>query len=72
MKTLRKFGTIRPSGQKVGLREDQDGEERLACIWIQSVSKQQGTVGAWLTVDEARVLVGWLRRFVFDHGRSKR
>lgn len=72
MKTLGYFGTIRPSGQEVGLRLDQDGEERLACLSIKSISKQQGTVAAWLTVEEARVMLGWLRSFVLTHEKGKK
>jgi hypothetical protein len=63
------FGTIRRGGQEVGLREDLDGQERLACVWIRAVSRQQGTVGAWLSVAEAKVLVAWLREFVRKRGR---
>jgi hypothetical protein len=72
MKTIKTYGVMRPDGLEVGLRKDLDGSERLACLWIQSPSRQQGTVGAWLNVTEAKKLIGWLDRFVEDHQPTKR
>jgi hypothetical protein len=64
MKTLKTYGVIHPGGLEVGLRKDLDEDEKLACLWIKSPSKQQGIVGTWLTIEDARKLVRWLERFV--------
>jgi len=64
MKTLKTYGVMKPGGLQVGLREDWDGIERVACLWVQSPSKQQGTVGTWLTEKNAKRLIKWLNVFV--------
>lgn len=71
MKTIKNYGVMRPDGLEVGLREDLDGGETLACLWVQSPFKQKGVNAAWLNVTQAKRLLGWLNRFVEDHETTK-